>query len=130
MTITSFEHLTKQIENVIQEHIAATRRAAESAVARALAAVGAGARRSSATAPRLGRRRAPAEIGLLGEQLYRAVCAKPGETMAVLAADVGAHARQLQRPMTHLKRDGRVRSVGQRHLTRYFPIAERATRPA
>jgi hypothetical protein len=130
MTNTSFEHLTKQIEHVIQEHIAATRRAAESAVARAFAAASVGARRSPAAAARIGRRRPATEIGLVGEQLYRAVCAKPGETMAVLAEVVGAHARQLQRPMVHLRRDGRVRSVGERHLTRYFPIAERGTKPS
>jgi hypothetical protein len=128
MKTTNFENLTKQIEHVIQEHIAASRRAAESAIARAFGAASAGARRSTATAPHIGRRRAPAEIGQLGEQLFRAVCAKPGETMAVLAVDVGAHPRQLNRPMAHLKRDGRVRSVGQRHLTRYFPIAERPMR--
>jgi hypothetical protein len=128
MKITNFESLTQEIEHVIQEHIAASRRAAESAIARAFGAASAGARRSTATSPSIGRRRASAEIGQLGEQLFLAVCAKPGESMAVLATVVGAHPRQLNRPMTHLKRDGRVRSVGQRHLTRYFPIAERPTR--
>lgn len=43
--------------------------------------------------------------------------------MVVLAADVGSSPRQLSRPMTQLKRLGRVRSVGQRHVTRYFPLA-------
>jgi hypothetical protein len=128
MKTTRFESLTNEIEHVIQEHIAASRRAAESAIARAFATASAGARRLPATAPHMGRRRAPAEIGQLGEQLFHAMCAKPGETMAVLAVDVGAHARQLNRPMAHLRRDGRVRSVGQRHLTRYFPIAERPTK--
>ena len=67
-------------------------------------------------------RRTPAEIAALGDRFYQAVCAKPGETMTVLAADVGASARELHRPMSLLKRDGRVRSVGQRHRTRYFPV--------
>jgi hypothetical protein len=68
------------------------------------------------------KRRAPEEIAALGERLYQAVCAKPGETMTVLMADVGGSARELQRPMALLKRAGRVRSVGARHLTRYFPM--------
>jgi hypothetical protein len=68
------------------------------------------------------RRRPSAEITALGERLYQAVCAKPGETMTVLAGDLGASARQLNRPMTQLKRLGRIRGIGQRHQTRYFPL--------
>jgi ribosomal protein L36 len=47
----------------------------------------------------------------------------PGETMTVLGPQVGASARELHRPMQLLKRAGRVRSVGTRHSTRYFPMA-------
>ena len=132
MTTTNIEHLRKRIEAVIQEHLAASRRAAGDAVARAFGATGGRARR---TPPAPGseagsRRRAPPEIAALGEQFYRAVCEKPGETMAVLAAQVGRLPRELNRPMVHLKRAGRVRSVGQRHLTRYFPMVERAAKSA
>jgi hypothetical protein len=42
--------------------------------------------------------------------------------MAVLAPVVGASPRELGRPMAVLKAAGRVRSVGQRHMTRYFPM--------
>ncbi len=66
----------------------------------------------------------------LGERLYETVCAKPGETMAVLAADLGATPRELWRPMSQLKRDGRVRSVGARSFTRYFPMANEAAASA
>jgi hypothetical protein len=59
--------------------------------------------------------------------VYRAVCAKPGETMAVLAPMVGASAREVHRPMTLLRRAGRVRAVGTRHTTRYFPMATAAS---
>ncbi len=44
--------------------------------------------------------------------------------MAVLAPAVGATPRELHRPMATLKRDGRVRSVGQRHQTRYYPTTD------
>jgi hypothetical protein len=56
------------------------------------------------------------------ERFYAAVCAHPGEGMSVLAGIVGATARELNRPAVVLRRRGLVRSVGQRHATRYFPI--------
>jgi len=68
--------------------------------------------------------RAPTEIAAQGERIYQAVCAKPGETMTVLSAELGASARELQRPMALLKKAGRVRSAGARHLTRYFPMVD------
>ena len=127
-TTPNFQDLAQQIEQVVQAHIAASRRAATAALERAFAATAGSP--SKTRAPRSGknaRRRTPAEIAALGEQLYQAACAKPGETMTVLAADVGEPVRGLQRPMAHLKQAGQIRSVGQRHLTRYFPLVSTAT---
>jgi hypothetical protein len=45
--------------------------------------------------------------------------------MSVLAPAVGKTRRELSRPMMALKRAGRVRSVGQRDRTRYFPTVTR-----
>jgi len=50
--------------------------------------------------------------------------------MAAFANEVGVEVRQLQRPMSKLKADGRIRSVGQRNTTRYFPAVARAARSA
>lgn len=128
MTTTHVEELGRRIEQVIREHLAASERAAASAMVRAFR-TGSREARSGKVAPEQGdgpRRRPSAEIAALGERLYQAVCAKPGETMAVLAGEVRASARQLNRPMTQLRRLGRVRSVGQRHLTRYFPLPARS----
>jgi len=119
--------LSEQIEHLVREHIEATRRAAAQAVERAFASSSSSssprpvAARATRRAP--GRRRGPSEIAALGEQLYAAVVADPGETMAVLAPTVGATPSELHRPMAMLKRDGRVRSVGERHQTRYYPTA-------
>ncbi len=71
-------------------------------------------------------RRTPAEMAALSERIYQAVCAKPGESKAVLAAAVGVTARELDRPMSQLKDAGKVRTAGQRHLTRYFPLVGEA----
>src|SRR5690606_1202889 len=67
------------------------------------------------------KRRAPAEVSAVGERLYQAVCAHPGESMATLAKELEMAPRELQRPMALLREAGRVRCVGQRHLMRYFP---------
>lgn len=125
MTNTN-EDLGKRIEQMIAEHIAVTRRVAQEAVERALSASGAAptvpAQRVRARAVENGKRRATAEIAALGEQFYCVVCSKPGEKMTVLAAQVGASPRELQRAVAGLKQAGRVRAVGQRSQTRYFPL--------
>jgi hypothetical protein len=65
-------------------------------------------------------------VAALSERLYDAVCAQPGETMAMLAPELGSSPRELHRPMAALKRAGRVRSAGQRHQTRYYPTVARS----
>jgi hypothetical protein len=35
---------------------------------------------------------------------------------------LGLSAHELDLPMSHLKRAGKVRTAGQRHLARYFPM--------
>lgn len=62
----------------------------------------------------------------LSDRLYAAICANPGALMTVLSAHVGATPRELNRPALILKRAGRVRSVGQRQQTRYFPMAAKS----
>jgi hypothetical protein len=122
------ETLSEQIEQLVRAHIEATRREVSEAVSRAFAYAVAAPRASAA--PRatrtIGRRRGAAALSALGERLYEAVRAQPGETMAVLAPELGCSPRELHRPMAVLKHAGRVRSVGQRHQTRYYPTAARS----
>lgn len=126
MTNTN-EDLGRRIEQLVAEHIAATRKVAQEAVERALAASSVApmvaARPTRARAEVSRKRRGAAELTALGERFYRAVCSKPGETMTVLAADVGATPRELHLAVLGLKQAGRVRAVGQRAHTRYFPLA-------
>jgi len=131
---TSNQALAERIERLVQEHIAASRKSAQEALERAFASA---ASTRPARAPRQvtqtsdsGKRRAPAEVAAVAERIYQAVCAKPGEAMTVLAAELGASARELHRPMALLKRAGRVRSAGARHLTRYFPMVDGAAASA
>jgi hypothetical protein len=122
----SHQTLSEQIEHLVREHIAASRRTAAEAVERAFSSAGPSSPRAVAARaqPRTSsRRRGPAEMAALAERLYEAVCAQPGETAGVLGPVLGKPARELHRPMMALKRAGRVRSVGQRHQTRYYPTA-------
>lgn len=133
--MNSSRDLGEKIEKVVRElmdaHIEDTRAAVMAAVTRAMGAsrkpepVSAANKKHGAR--KTGRRRAPHEVETLAEKLYQQVCAKPGEPMLVFAAELGATARELHRPMMTLKRAGRVRSVGQRHRTRYFPGAPTRT---
>ncbi len=114
--------LQQQVERLVRRHLAEQEVAACAAVMRAFSgAVRAGGNRSPGRSER--RRRGGAEMSRLSERLLDAVRAHPGETMTVIAVHLGESARALHRPMFHLKRLGRVRSAGQRHLTRYFPMS-------
>ena len=110
-----------QIERLVREHLAAQQTAAKAAVERAFVAV-ASTPRTAVRRRAPSARRAPTEMAELADQLLEAVRVCPGETMTVIAARVGQKPRMLNRPMLHLKRAGRVRSAGERGLTRYFPM--------
>lgn len=128
---TSTESLERKIESAVErlvrEHLSEIEAAASAAVRE-------GFRRATrpASSPRReaerARRRSPSvrrpreAVAKLEEQLYEAVCAQPGETMTVLAQALGSTPRALNRPAELLRAKGRVRSVGQRQFTRYFPL--------
>ena len=129
--------LTEQIERLVEQYLVHSRSAAREAVERAFGApartLEATNRSTSSAVPRRssGRKRSAEEIGQVAAQLYELVCAQPGESMVTFAAELEMSVRALQRPMMWLKKEGRVRSVGQRHRTRYFPaVGSKAARTA
>lgn len=127
--MTPNHDLAEQIETLVKRHVDALRTTAAAAVTRAFATAQASesARPSTSTLKPVRRRkpaaphRAPEELVALGERFYAALCRQPGETMAVLAAQVGVAPRVLQVAVARLRRTERVRAVGQRQQTRYFP---------
>jgi acyl-CoA reductase-like NAD-dependent aldehyde dehydrogenase len=126
MSTAKIGDLEIQIEELVREHVAALRRAATAAVERAFAqatARGAKGGRGKPAAREGVRRRASEEVAALGERLYAAICAHPGSAMTRLATEIGSTPGELNRPATQLRLAGRVRTVGQRHGTRYFPIS-------
>lgn len=120
----NIDQLSRRIETVVQEHLVACHREAEVALKRAFGTASRramrGARQSGST--KTENRRSPSELEVLRERALKAVLAKPGETMTVLAAEAGSSARELQFPMRQLRQAKQVRSAGQRGFTRYFPM--------
>lgn len=126
------QDLAEQIEDLVHAHIERLWRSAADAVERGFgqpSRVTKTCRTAKRPEPKGRRapsnRRDPQEVQALAEQLHAAVLETPGETMGVLAERLGAKVRDLHRPMTNLKRAGRLRSVGTRNRTRYFPLVGR-----
>jgi hypothetical protein len=133
MRTTKTNSLVADIEDLVRRYVAAQRAAAAAAVERAFNAAlprdltprRRMARVAGSTPARtrsVRKRRPPAEVAELSEQLCDAVCAHPGETMAFISSKLGQSARALNRPMNNLRSAGRIRSAGQRQHTRYFPM--------
>lgn len=123
--------LANQIEQLVEDFVAASRVAAYAAVERAFATVVRDVAPKPARRARSAKqsaRRSSEEMSALSERLYEAVCAKPGEAMSVIAPVVGVSPRELQVPVARLKGAGRIRSVGQRQFTKYFPMVKSASK--
>ena len=132
--MTTHPDLSKQIEDLVRQHVDALRASAVAAVAHAFEAVppplSAGA--STRTRPVRPRktaapRRGPEELVALGERFYTVLCQRPGETMTTLAPQVGVAPRVLQVAVGRLRRDGRVRVIGKKQQMRYYPMATSAS---
>ncbi len=134
--MTTNNELVEQIEQLVRKHIESTRIAAASAVDRAFVATPRDGRnhpRASTGTPDASRsrrrtapRRAAEDVTALAEQFHTVLCRNPGETMTALAPQIGATPRALHLAVARLKRAGRVRAVGQRRFTRYFPMTNTA----
>jgi hypothetical protein len=129
----STEELTKQIEQLVAEYVAESRRAVQDAVSRAFGSTSSPSTSKASTTTKTkspnrqsARRRPPEEVAELGTRLLELVRARPGESMVTFAGELEMSVRDLQRPMSLLKRDGRVRSVGQKQQMRYFPALGKA----
>jgi hypothetical protein len=126
--MTTKHDLAEQIEQLVRNHIETTRKAAAAAVERGFSVMPPASDRAVAHATRrkprakAAPRRAVEEVLALAERFYAVLCRNPGETMATLAPQAGASARALRVAVARLERAGRVRSVGQRRFTRYFPM--------
>lgn len=131
------EQLADAIESLVASYVDDMRRTVQEAVERSFSKRGPTTRssrgghgRDTADAGRPAKRRTTEELGELSEKLYDLVCARPGEAMTIFAEQIGLPLISLHRPMSKLKAEGRVRSVGERNLTRYFPVVGRRSKNA
>jgi hypothetical protein len=63
-----------------------------------------------------------AALSAMTERLYAAITSHPGETMEVLAPEVGFPPGELRVSIGHLVARGRVKKAGRCRSTRYFPM--------
>lgn len=136
MSTTAFKNLHQQLESLLRAHLDAQRAALVAVIESAYAtstprslrrprenAKSPGARAASRAKQGKHKRRPDTEIAALAERLCAAIEAEPGVGMTRLAAQLGVPSRELERPMTRLKFERRVKSVGRYHSTRYFPFS-------
>jgi hypothetical protein len=69
---------------------------------------------------RSGRKRSADELVALGAKLCKAICSKPGETMALYAREVGSTPIELGVPVRRLIEEGSVRAIGDRNQRKYY----------
>ena len=135
-TPTTPDQLARSISDLVTAYVDEARRGAHEALDEAFSAALAPngravqKRRSTpsrgAAAP--SRRRSADEISELKERLLASVCARPGESMTAFSEELGQSIRSLQRPMSKLRAEGRVRCVGERNMARYFPAVGRRSK--
>lgn len=131
------EQLAETIENLVADYVEEARRTAQVALERSFARHTAPTGRTpkkragqrAGTKPSV-TRRSPDELAAVREQLYKLICAHPGESTTMFSDKMGVTVKDLHRPMAKLKAEGRIRSVGERNLTRYFPAVSRRPRSA
>jgi len=133
MTAVDITVLEASVEALIQQQVAAYEARLRAALAETLSKSRGERSGKRATKPGPatkrsppGPRRTPEELEALAERFIAAVEAAPGETMLTHARNLGLRSQELERPMLQLKKAGRIRTVGERSYTRYYPMVPRA----
>lgn len=126
-TPKSPEQLTAQIKAIVDNYLRESESAAVEAVIAAFSMSSSAQNKPvktkpvSSARPRKNRWRRSEQLAELTEKLDAAIATQPGESMTLFAAQLGVSVRELHGPMTKLKKANRIRSVGERNRTRYFP---------
>lgn len=118
-------NLAEQIDQLVRDHLAQVRAEANAALERAFEGASAAKRMAAPKRRASGKRRSHREVAELAERLYASVASEPGEVMTHYAGRVGSSVRELNLPMTMLRRDGRLRTTGARNHMRYYPSSRR-----
>jgi hypothetical protein len=135
MTAFDITTIEASVEALIRQQVAAYEAQLREALARTLATPRSASSRRTASRPKAApkrsaareRPRAPEELEALAELFFAAVEAAPGETMMTHAAKLGLRTQELRQPVLRLKQAGRIKSVGEQHRTRYYPMTPSTT---
>ena len=131
MSTVKLGNLEMQIEELVRGHVAALRASVTVAVERAFerssTRVVKASRSTTSVERSTAKRRQAHEMDAMAERLYAVICAHPGSAMTLLSAEIGASPKELHRPAQRLKKAGRVRTIGQRHGMRYFPLTSKSS---
>jgi hypothetical protein len=131
------QQLAQAIEALVAAYVDDARRLAQLALDQAFGRTAAAASRPSRTSGRprsdadlVGKRRSRQKMTEMQEKLVVLVAARPGISMPEIVEEMGMPMSSMRRPLVALRADGRVRSVGERNLTRYFPGLGRRSKTA
>jgi hypothetical protein len=131
--MTNEQKLEKQISEALAAYYASGAETARAALERAIGG-SAPTDRSGAKKQRRHRagysRRSGEELARLCDALCAAVAARPGESLATLAAQLGEKSSRLATVVKRVKEQGRIRTAGSRQFTRYFPATQTALESA
>ena len=130
----SVQELSDAVETLVAGYIAHVRASTLASVERGCALVRSAkapnsARQSSpspqsAASPRkMSPKRSPEMLTQMTDELYERIVASPGGAMSKFAEELGRKVTELQVPISMLKKQKRVRTIGDRQSMRYFPVA-------
>ncbi|MBN1653095.1 MAG: winged helix-turn-helix domain-containing protein [Deltaproteobacteria bacterium] len=116
-----------QIETQVNEFIGNLKRLVYETALKAIRSA-TGAKCQTGTRRQVSARRSTEALTSMTEQLYQAVCERPGESMKAFGQTLQCEPRELFRCMHRLIAQGRVKKAGERQNTRYFPVDAPAKR--
>ena len=129
------KELAKAIDSLVTSYMRVVRENAAEAVIRGISpsrmnTKKAKARRRNERRPakETGAQRSAAEIVEVSESLHEFIRKHPGQTMLQIAEAMDTTTDALRHPMRRLKDSNRVRSLGKRAQTCYFPAVEKGSR--
>jgi len=123
------QQLHQDLEAAVQKFLLAQRAQLNATLDRAFGTAArtlAGPRQSSgrkSNAPKLNKRRTADEFAALSERRYQVIVDNAGQGMVVLSQYMGVSPLHLQPAVARLRAAERIRTVGARQHTRYFPRA-------
>jgi hypothetical protein len=130
----SIEELNEAVEALVAGYMAHVRASVLTSVERGCAPATSGkdlsgSARGGSSSPqrpagprKMSPKRSPEMLAQMTDDLYERIVASPGGAMSKFAEELRREVTELQVPITMLKKQKRVRTIGDRQSMRYFPV--------